>query len=202
MAVLTTVADVAQRLSLNAGDSGIAATISSAINAATPALESLLRTQFDKGKATDLFYVDPESVHPVTGFVWLKLSRGFISSAINCKFSGTLAGLSSGVVFTPIVSVLDRGHLMLGPDQLGKFVSVAYSYGFSDSTTDDGVVPDATVPEWLQEVAINYAIKIMSTQQVGDPKPELSEVYKFVDQHAANILNEHLRNKNGAISPL
>jgi len=175
-------------------DAGIDSTIESGIDGAAVHLESVLDTALEAASHVDLFYIDG-AYPPRNGFYRLKLSNGFIrpSPAVVVEASeSTLYDTLSWTVLAPSTYFVaaEKGFLQVPETHLKSSIRVTYDAGFEDADL---------APEWLREVFIVYTIKVLSMHQVSDQKPELKSVYEFVEKHKTNILDRHLRVKNGAI---
>lgn len=183
--------DVRDRLALP-DDEGLNDVIRSALDASYTAMESILETTFSKGSRTDLFYVDPRNAMPINGLYLLKASNGFLraSPTITAAYGCSLTEFSTVLASTEFVVTADKGFIQVPESVFGSYVRVIYEYGFQ--TIEE-------VPDWLREVSLNYTIKIMSVQQIGSDKPDLSALYKFVNTHYATILDTHLRMSSRSI---
>lgn len=168
--------------------------LKSAIAGASPRLEAILQTTFTKGSAEDYFLLDGDVHSDFNGVFKLRLSKGFVRAvpALVVSVAETLDGS-----WTPIAPVgrmdTEKGFMSVSNAHRGKYVKVTYDFGFASSKE---------VPEWLAEVSVCYAVKVLSMNQVNDRKDELSKVYEFVDSHSAGILDAHLRVSSAAIPDL
>lgn len=191
---LITASMVRDRLGLP-DDEGVNAAIKSAMVATRPFLMEALQTGLDAGSAEDVFFIDPLVHMAVGGLYVLRANNGFLKKAtVKVGMSDTLLGLQTTALDLAIFYVSEEKGFIKVPDLLlGKYVKVAYDYGFRD---------DDEVPEWLQEAALSYTIKVLSAQQVGDNKPSLSEVYKFIDSHGSYLLGGRLRVASESIRAL
>lgn len=185
---------VRSRLSLP-DDDGINEAIASAIDATLPSLRAVLQTEFDAGTSTDLFFIDPEIHRPIGGFYTLKARNGFMKKAsVKVGFALTVDGLQSiAPTITPAIIIDEKGFVRIEEAYVSNYVKLEYDFGFTD---------DDEIPAWLQEVAISYVAKVLSLQQVGDQKPALTNLYKFIDLHGGGILDAHLRVMTEAIRAL
>lgn len=166
--------------------------LKSAVAGASPRLETILDTVFSKGSAVDYFHLDPSALS-FGGIYRLRLSRGFLrpTPTLTVMIGDSLGGTTEPV--NALLVDVGRGLVSISEEHLGKYVKVSYDYGFTGY---------AEVPEWLREVTICYAIKVLSMTQVNDRKDELSSVYDFVDTHSTGILNSHLRSSSRAVVSL
>lgn len=166
--------------------------LKSAVAGASPRLETILDTVFVKGSAVDYFHIDPASLS-FGGIYKLRLSRGFVRATppITVLVGDSLSAITEAT--SVLLSDYGRGTISVPDEHVGKYVKVSYDYGFSSYSE---------VPEWLREVTICYAIKVLSMTQVNDRKDELSSVYDFVDTHSSGILDAHLRSSSRAVVSL
>lgn len=197
---IITAAFLRDRLSLQ-DDDGVNAAIESAIGAALVHVESVLNTSLEVGVRSDVFFIDPGRSDAIDGLYLLRLSSGFLKTAPAAQifYGSTLtsvlaSGDASGATgLTTYLLNAEKGFLKV-PDYLsGCYVKVDYTSGFSEE--------DAP-PEWLKEAVLTYAVKALSSQQVSDGKPELSNVFAFLDSHTGVILDRKLRTSSAAILPL
>lgn len=170
--------------------------IESAIDATLPALKAVLATGFDHGTKSDLFFVNSSIYRPTNGLYLLKLSNGFVrlDPLPQVFVADTLEAVQ--LTATPVsgfLSTPERGWLQVSEEYAKKYLRVTYDYGF---------LAQEGVPDWLSEAAISYVAKILSTQQLTQGKPDLSEIYKFLEGHVAILISSHLRNSSLAIPVL
>lgn len=190
------------RLSLPSGDAQLEAALDSAIRAASPALEATLQTKFDYGERTHVFHLNPLTTEVRGGLITLKLGTGFmVTDGADAPLVVYADTAKDSLQSTAQELVADdgyfaepeKGFVKVSEDLLGKFVRVTYHSGFNE--TDE-------VPEWLSEACIAYSVRVLSTQQIGDPKPELGKVFKFMADHGTIITDGHLRLCPYAVLPV
>lgn len=168
--------------------------LKSAVAGASPRLEAILQTTFSKGSAEDYFLLDDAVHSDFNGVFKLRLSRGFVRAlpALVVAVAESLEGPWDTIA--PLGRVdAEKGFLGVSNTYRNKYVKVTYDFGFASLKE---------VPEWLAEVSICYAVKVLSMNQVNDRKDELSKVYEFVDSHSAGILDAHLRVSSASIPDL
>lgn len=191
---LISVSQIRGRLNLS-DDEGVNMAIASAMTATLPYLQEVLQTGFDASSSEDVFFIDPVVHVTSSGTYVLKLKNGFVKKAsVKMAVADTLEGLQTTAKDLLPSFVLDEKGFVRVPDRfIGMYVAVAYDYGFTE---------DDEAPLWLQEAAISYTIKVLSSQQVGDGKPQLSEIFKFIDAHGSTILSGKLRSMSESIRAL
>lgn len=193
MVTLVDVSYVRGRLGLQ-DDPNINASINFAIGASTPLLEAKLGTAFSKRSVVDTFYVN--SAYPKKhGNYLLKLSGGFVRStpSMTALYGDSMQLIADTLDLTECLLNSELGHLYVPESYEGSWIKVSYDAGF-----DEG----EGIPEWLVEAATVHTISLLSAQQIGDPKPELSEVFDYMMKVSTSLLDAHLRTKSHAISPL
>lgn len=190
---LVKVDDMLMRLSLPDGDAQLESALDSAIRAASPALEATLQTKFDYAEHTHVFHLNHLVTEVRGSMVTLKLGNGFVvtegadSPVVVCAdtMQGVLQSTAQGLVLgTDYFVDAVNGFIRVHDEFLDKYVRVTYHSGFNGTEE---------VPEWLSEACISYAIRVLSTQQIGDPKPELGKVFQFMSSHGTTITDGHLR---------
>ena len=178
-------------------DDGVNASIESAIDAALIRTSSILATGFDEGTAEDLFFVDKYVQVVTNGMYLLRLSHGFVRADEDIKVyvGRTLAEAMDPLNEVPLsIKNLEKGFFYYPPEIVeGQYVRVTYSHGFLETEY---------APEWLVEAILCYTAKVLSSQQIYDPKVEISGVYKFLETHAGEIIMPHLRSDSAAIYPM
>jgi len=189
-----TASEVRTRLALT-DDEGVNAAINSAIGAALVRTEAVLGTLLQVGTASDVFFIDPHVDVATRGTFVLKLSNGLAKQqGMVITYSGTLEGLSdSPDAVQAFVVQEERGFVFIPEALSGNFIRVVYSYGLAESDE---------APSWLKEAVLCYTAKVLSSQQISDGKPELSNAFAFLDQHGSTIIDRHLRSNSDAILPL
>ena len=189
-----TAGEVRTRLSLM-DDEGVNAAISSAIGAALVHTESLLQTNLQAGTAEDIFFIDPLVDSAVRGTYLLRLSNGFVKQAgMTLRSAATLSDMQAASdAVAAFVVMEERGFISVDESLSGSFLKVNYSFGFGDS--DDA-------PAWLKDVVLSYTAKVLSSQQIADGKPELSNIFSFLDRHGSAVLDRHLRSHSDSILPI
>lgn len=185
---------VLSRLNLQ-DDDGVVAAVKSALAGSVIFIQEALQTAIDEGEAEDFFFIDPVVHMAVAGTYVLKLSNGFVKKGSVKVFVGdSLPEVQLTATETqPLRVIYERGFVRVSLDCVSQYLRVTYEYGFSE---------DEEVPLWLQEAATSYTIKLLSSQQLSDEKPELNTIYKFIDAHAGTILTGHLRSMSESILPL
>lgn len=161
--------------------------LKSSILGATPRLEALLKTTFDKGSAEDYFFVGPEH-SPKGGSYRFLLAKGFLCPTPARVVSVGDSAEALTAYAGPVVFDDERGFMSLMDSPrgalVGKFIKVTYDYGF---------LSQKEVPAWLQEVFVSYAARVVGMVAVNDKKAQIDSTLAFVDTHAAGILDAHLR---------
>lgn len=185
---------VRERLSLT-DDDGVNSAIESAIGAALTRTEAVLNTKIQAGTAEDVFFINPDSNEAFDRLYLLRLSNGFIKTtpSYSIVVGDTLSGVLTSTEQAIGLLNPEKGFMKVEEGLQGKYVKVSYSYGFLE---------DDEAPAWLQEVVLGYTAKALSSQQIADGKPELSNVFAFLDTHGATIMDRHLRTSSAAIHPL
>lgn len=185
--------DVGDRLAL-AVDTTLGGIISSALDATTIAFEAMLDTTFTAGTSVDLFNVESTYTRSTSGFYLLRLKKGFVkANTIALTTGSTLDAVTLSLSTADTLLDLEKGFLRV-PDTIDtKYLKASYGYGF-------GTLSD--VPGWLTEAAIAYTIKMLSLQQIGTDKPDLSKIYKFVGEHYTAIMDAHSRHYATATKPI
>lgn len=199
MVALVNTAYICGRLGVPSGDTKLDAAIQSAIDASVPLLEAKLDTVFSKRSAVDLFYIPLNWYPTYKGYFVLKLSAGLVrpSPALSVLYGDSLQLIATALDLTECILKEELGHLYVPDSYRGSYLQVSYDSGLDTS----GQTPD-TPPDWLKEAAAQHTIALMSAQQIGDPKPELSEVFKYMMTASTTILDAHIRSRSYAISPL
>lgn len=191
---LITAEQVLARLSLP-NDAGIIAAVESAIGAALPMLRAMLDTQFDAGESTDLFFINSRVYDAHNGLYTLRARNGLIKtdSVLYSTGETMLEVQSIAPTEVPLIVIADKGFIRV-PDTLRqKYVKVTYEYGLAEYED---------TPDWLVEGMLAYVSKVMSSTQVGEEKPVMTTLYKFLEAHGAGILNSKVRSFPGAIKAL
>lgn len=198
MTKLISTKQVRDRLSLQ-DDEGINTAIRSAMTSAEVRMSAILSTTLTYGTSEDLFYVEEGMELRVANNYILRLKKGFIKTtpAPIVYVGDSLASLLPVVGITPVAPLIidyEKGFILL--DKLvvtGKYVRVDYHYGFDSLSV---------IPDWVQEVMIGFTAKVLSSQQIADGKPELSNVFSFLDNQSEVILVPKMRSRSAAIMPI
>lgn len=179
-------------------DSKLNSVIQYAIDASIPLLEAKLGTTLSVRNTVDVFH--PTFGSPSrNGFYVLRLSSGMVrgSVPVQVKWGGAVNLIATEIPLSECIVKNELGHVYVPGQYAGDYISVAYSSGI-----DTASLPPDPVPSWLEEAAAQHAISLMSAQQIGDPTPELSEVFKYMMAASHTILDAHLRVRSYTISPL
>lgn len=197
---LVTIEKIRSRMTM-ADDPGINAALDSCLDAAIVRLNSVFNTSFDRGMATDLFYIDAASDTPVRGFYALKLSHGFLREAepVTVCIGDTLEA-SQGDMVDPVTIfsegfVVDheKGYILVPVSAGSKYLAVAYTYGFEE---------EEEVPLWLQELATLYTVEALVAHQSSDARKGLPDIKTALRRAEKDTLSPHLRVKACSIPSL
>lgn len=173
-------------------DPGVDAAIGGALESATVYLATALKTKMEKHTKTDVFFLNGDLVEARNGYYRLLLSSGFLRSntPVSIMYGTDDTAQTSSAIGCTIR--YEEGWVSVPETYLGKYLAVTYQAGFLE---------DEEAPSWLVETAIGFATKMLSVQQIGDQRPEMAEVYKFVDTTAGFLLDSHLRAKGAYLRP-
>lgn len=195
---LTTIEKVKARLSLSQDDDEkVDAAITSAMAAGDHELSARLQTKFVSASYEDRYNANADRVFACDGFFRIKTSVGFIQEDSLVVSQGySLAEARTGDVVIPsadLVIDLEKGLVLIPEEYIGTYIVCKYDAGFGSQTE---------VPEWLQEVATNHAITILSIHQMDDKNPELTTTLKILQDSIILVLNGHLRANVTCLNPI
>lgn len=189
---LATVEDVLARMNLtNTVSVQNAGSIASALEAATPVLESLLRTPL--ASTTRIDYYDYavgrlDTAQPT--FLWLTQRYLEGSPTVYVSPDGTPLGSSfTGLEpLSPLDYILDKAKgtlwLLNALNPGRSAVAVKYSAGFEEGSQD--------IPAWLREAAIAAAIHLNHTQSIAHGKKDRVNFSKPLSSIVYALVNEHI----------
>jgi hypothetical protein len=192
----------------------INAAITQAIHAADPQLSAEINTTFAAGTITDTFYVEQPTyvrhgyVDPLTGqrtghmSTEFRLSNGFLTAAPTVLVFDQFGGTSTMDLSATIFTNLEKGVMRdIGTALWGKYVTVAYSYGFPADGTDPTSYDLTVVPLWLQTAAQVRATRMLS----GNPSIKEAAIVidtAVLDQQYSALVAQKLRYAPAALLPL
>lgn len=177
-------------------DVGVNGAIDSSLDAAIAHTSSLLGTDIDSGAKDDVFFIDPDTQVAINGMYTLRLTHGFVRAdpGIEVYTGGTIAEVNASTdSIDGYLLNAEKGFVGVGEDLAGTYVRVSYEYGFTE---------DEEVPLWLQEVVLGQTVKVLTSQQIADGKPELANVLAALQKSSYEIMDRHLRSNSEAIWPL
>ena len=187
--------DVRARLSLP-DDEGINNSIKSCIIGATIRASSLLKTDFESQVRRSIFYVDPRFEVSKGGLYVFRLVNGFVKTnvEVNVYVGDSFEDASTGEVLENVYVDYEKGWVLLLAESVeGKYVCIEAGFGFDAINV---------APDWLKEIILGLTIKMLSSQQISDGKPQLSNVVPVLDQHVLALVDDHKRSSSICISPL
>ena len=172
-----------------ASEADVDAAIENALRQATISLEGMLRDQFARVDATDVFFISQSMLHPassndrdrdierrvtaggVVPSATLHLSRGGVVSVTSAFASYTQAGLSDATTRTDLTTILNGDSALMLDEPMGllRIVDYALSNQYIELQYLAGILNDdgcpATyegVPDWLEELATLQASIILN----------------------------------------
>lgn len=184
---------------------GIDSIINSALEAATPLLETALRCQFPQAAGWAIYPTFPNTpnldLYDYTRLV-LELPSGFIDPAtIAAKYASAYSELATGTAMDLTVAKLEevRGYLTLFGDTipLSQYIRVDYTAGFAEKADEIGKYYDG-VPYWLQEAAKYIAIMLYDFTREANDKDVTRELPQ-IPQLALNLINPYLRTRQDTV---
>jgi hypothetical protein len=185
---------VKERLSLSS-DEEVVNAIESAINATAVFFESYLSTPFKKSTYKDYFQVNKTYfwLETVNNRIRLRLHAAFLlatpAPVLKCADSLVDITTDTGVEDIPAKDYsldLGRGVVYLEESYDKKYVSVAYTAGFTGSG-------DSSIPEWLKEACVAFLPSILAQQPNVSQKIESLNLAKVSQQMAIMIVGDHSR---------
>lgn len=174
-----------------------------ALESASLYAESVLDTTFAKETKTDSFWVSSVEV-PFNGkFIFLRLSKAFITEGETI----TVEHSSSWVSFDADKGTLDssmfvvdteKGILkIIGASLDDTYIKVTYTAGFNVDATITDMYKQSEVPAWLRDAAAVYSLIQMGqsiTLSPGEPKSSIAEQQL---SHVGVLIAPHTRNGLG-----
>ena len=165
--------------------------VSSALEAATSLVESILRTSLKEATRIDFFDYSGSkygTFHPFSIYT----TQGYLSGKPKVYYSKDgkpIISLSEAALVDSSSYVVDnvKGKITLleEPPYIGNSViAVKYSAGFSDQSSD--------VPSYIKEAAISAAVYILHTQSVAHGKKDKVNMSKPLSAIVYNTLNEYI----------
>lgn len=198
--------DVLERMSLNSQLSGGVASARSALEAATPILESLVGTAFTRSTQTDYFRYLPNKYKATPHYVQFYLENGFVDA--NSAFNVYVVSNTDNTVQIDANSLVDpqyysvdyqRGILTLfyAPSASQEAVAVSYTSGMV-------VIADHfnKPPQWLREAGIITAIKILHNQSTTYNKKDLTDMSQKVKREMLGAVSDYVRPRMNGLFPV
>lgn len=190
---LITVDAVRARMKLEE-DEAIDIVISSAIQGMAVGLGSRLRTRLTRGTTSEVFCLTQDSLD-CGGTYRLMLRNGFVQNVV---VSSMPSLTDDPALMTPLNVDPERGIVivpsLVSISDIPRYIKVEYTYGFLDK--------DSTVPDWLAEVALCYAVQLMSMQQLNDLKAETKDILSMITSHVNTLINPSFRVDARAVHPI
>jgi len=196
---LTTAEKVLERLNLSGTiASSNTTSIDSSLDAATPMIESILRTPLKASTRKDYFdyYLGTYDVFKPFS-LWL--SQGFVSSKLKIYFSEDTDKVD---ISTATLLTVDQYRynpkngkvtILVQPNQGYATIMVRYIAGFKEGSRD--------IPDWLAEAAVSTAIFLNHTQSVAHGKKDAQQMTKPLAGIIYSIVNEYILTPYSGITP-
>jgi len=189
---LATVAQVLQRVSINAGLSGAVSSAEAALEAATVIIANMLETSFELTAVVD--YYSPGSSKVNTG-AKLYLSRMLIAG----DEPVTIGYKSDDGLYTDIDDAtysIDGVYGIVSLDTIPisgrRALKIKYVSGY-ESENDD------RIPSWLREAAITAAVYIMHTQVAAHGKQDILDISPEYRRLIYVMVQQYLRPRMNCI---
>lgn len=199
--------------------------IGDALDAIETQLAAALRTDFDQVSVTDTFSIDRFELLGGTPYTEILLTRGFLQSvpvsatvlqASSVFLSGDVllsgnASIIPSFVWSP--AALEKG---CGIDITNRYeaalVAVTYTAGFAPDTSnapdepisyllDDGTHPVGSVPRWLQQLAKQMSMLMLSDSPVVTEAGAIINT-KLAEQQSRLTISRKVRYKPVAFAPI
>lgn len=198
---LVAIEKVKARMGYPPNELGSNAAVYSGMVGAQLRAQSELRTLLTSGTATDTFFLD-DSIQSsvVNGRFLLNLSNGFVKVspvAVLTESSGWNSSTPDAVSTDDYVLRAEKGVIEISTGHLNKYVTVAYSYGFSAADVSAGAVP-----EWLEDVIMAYTPIVLKVSNVALPATPNQESVELLLQHIMSVLGTKRRDFSMGLVPI
>lgn len=169
---LARVEDVVARMGGNVSSGNTSAAAGSALDAATPLVESIIGTPLAAATRTDWFSYKP-SVYSDSSEVVLYLTQGYVSDAgvtvyLSDSTSPVLQDFSNATAVDDTYVILNEEEgtvtLQYLPYIGSNTIAVRYEAGFSSRAS--------SIPEWMQQAAITACVRVLHSQKLGHKKED------------------------------
>lgn len=180
-------------------DADLNAKIQRAISSATPYLESVCGSEFSEADRQDIFYIDPAAEVCVSGVYVLRTASGFIRGGVTLHVGRSIELVQSTALDAPGITPLRvdsvHGFVWVPESMESQYIRASYTSGFETSS-------DPTIPGWLREAGFYQTVAALSSEQIGDEKPGLDQVYAYLQEQQRLMLDVHRRSRHHSIAPL
>jgi hypothetical protein len=183
------------------------AAIEMALAGATSWLAAELRSRFEPGTYTELFFVDRSFVAGATQQAYLSLKRGFVSAVSSITYAAKRSELGTSAAIdlsTYCEYRLEEGLILVSEiDLSSQYVRVVYTAGFSADEDNPQIFDSDETPDWLRDAA---ALKTMLLFDEAAPtlrrENKMDGDFKTMTQNLKAIVTPHIRYHPYAFRPM
>lgn len=228
MPLFVSVADVIQRMQLNADLPGITDVVSQAIMGAELQIEALLDGQITRKTHDCMYYLDSDAfsgIQPGNMFK-LEVPSCFIrrdtpptisySSVTSFEQYGVLSngfndsdgpfGNFTSVDMSFVKIDYDRGYVYMAANRHGnRYIRLQCDTGFEPGTNTNSsntVIPMEQIPQALYEAILSYVPTIFDSSQTTNRNQEAQPQYEKAADHARMLLKNYVKMNGFSFRPL